>query len=135
MGSAIMLQALARHPGWSDFVRPAWIVLHMLMLSLLLHILDDVGSALAVGYPLLIAAAGLSSRVRLVWLAVACAIVGYFAVWLDAWLRGDIDKPHHLDALIAVFIVTGALVAHQVRRTLALSRFYEHQAPRPGHGA
>src|SRR5204863_294337 len=79
-------------------------------------------------YPLLIAASGLWNRVRLVWLTTALAVAGYGVLAADAFFRGVAgDSNHHPNIIMAALVVTGFVVAHQIKRIWALSSYYEHR--------
>lgn len=132
MASLLLLQRVSRlENDWTDRARPALIVIDVTFLTLLLWMMDGATSLLTVGYALLIAASGLWSRVRLVWLTTAAAVVGYALLAIDVHRR--IHEPpanYHPNIFLAALIVTGFIVAHQVRRFWALSAYYEHR-PRP----
>lgn len=130
LAMAIVLRGISRRSGWTERVRPGWVLMDVGFLSGLLWLLDDVDTTLVVGYPLLIAAAGLWSSARLVGLATAASFAAFLALWMDARARGGVDKPHHLDVVLTVLVVTGLIIAHQVRRAHRMSRYYEQQAQR-----
>ena len=73
------------------------------------------------------AASGLWSRVRLVWLTAGLSAVGYAAIWTEHVLRSGFREPHYLNIVVASLLVTALIVSHQVRRFWALSRYYEHR--------
>ena len=124
------LQAMARRERWRRFVRPAWSAADVLFLTLILRLLDAVGSSMVVGYPLLVAASGLWFRVGLVWLATALAELGFGLLVLDAWARGTLwDHDHHPNIVMAAIAVAGFIVARQVNRLLVLSSYYETRLP------
>jgi serine/threonine-protein kinase len=76
-----------------------------------------------VGYPLLIAASGLFSQVRLVWFTTAAALLAYLAL---EWLRAEPGpQPHYRYFFVAVLAILGFVVSFQVRRVRALARYYE----------
>jgi serine/threonine-protein kinase len=120
--SSLRLRRLARSERRWELVRMAWIVLDIAMLTLLLRILGAADSSLVMGFPMLIAAAGLWNRVRLVWITTAASILGYSALALDAWLRAaPRNSNHHPDIILTELAVTGLIVAQQVRRIRALT--------------
>jgi len=88
-----------------------------------------------VGYPLLIAASGLWWRVRLVWITTLLAIAAYGVLYLDASLSWQGGVPHwqepeqlrYANIFMAGLLLTGYTVARQVRRILALGRYYENR--------
>jgi serine/threonine-protein kinase len=78
---------------------------------------------LLVGYPLLIAASGLFSQVRLVWFTTAITLGAYLSL---EGLRADPGpQPHYRYFFVAVLAILGFVVAFQVRRVRALARYYE----------
>jgi serine/threonine-protein kinase len=126
----LALQAVARRERWVAAVRPAWVAADVGFLTLAIWLLGGVGSSLAVGYPLVVAASGLWFRVGLIWLAIALAEAGYGLLVLDAWLRGDLwSHDHHPNIVMAVIAVAGFVVARQVMRLLVLSSYYENRLP------
>jgi serine/threonine protein kinase len=128
--ASVALQAAARRERWRDAVRPAWAAADVALLTLILWLLDAVDTSMVVGYPLVVAAAGLWSRVGLVWLATALAEASYALLVLDAWLRGTLWRhDHHPNIVMASIAVTGFVVARQVKRILTLSSYYEHRLP------
>ena len=92
-------------------------------------------TTLLVGYPLLIAASGLWWRVRLVWITTCMAMLAYSWLYIDAaalWRDGRLAwKPspdlQHPNIFLAGLLLTGYVVARQVRRILLLSQYYEHR--------
>jgi hypothetical protein len=86
---------------------------------------DASTSTLVVGYGLLVVASGLCGRVRLVRLTTLSAMAGYAVLALDASLRRvATDSNHHPNILLAALGVTGAVVAHLVRRIWAPSTYH-----------
>ena len=91
-------------------------------------------STLLVGYPLLIAASGLWFRINLVWFTTAVAIAGYLFLYLHSaidwtkpfptWVEHDLQYPN---IYVAGLLLTGFVVARQLKRTLALGRYYENR--------
>jgi serine/threonine-protein kinase len=100
-----------------------------------LKLLERSESTLLVGYPLLIAASGLWWRVKMVWVTTVLAIAGYAALYLDSsisWQAGVLrwQSPEQLrypNIFLAGLLLTGYIVARQVRRILALGRYYENR--------
>ncbi len=128
MLSLLILQRVSRVEAWTDRARPAWIVIDVTYLTLLLWLLDAATSLLTVGYALLIVASGLWSRVRLVWLTTVASVVGYALLAIDIHSRiSEPPESYHPNVFLATLVVTGLIVAHQVRRFWALSAYYEHR--------
>jgi serine/threonine-protein kinase len=120
--TSLLFYTLARHESRFGRIRPSWIATDITLVTAMLWLLRAPASSLIGAYPLLIAASGLWSRVRLVWLTTALSIIGYSALALDAFLRGvRVDSNHHPNIVIAVLAVTGFVVDLQVRRIRALS--------------
>jgi eukaryotic-like serine/threonine-protein kinase len=132
--SALLFQFLWRK-GWrSDRVRLLWSSADLICLTLALKLLNRVETTLLVGYPLMIAASGLWFRVNMVWfttgLAVACYLVLYFEAafdWSQAFPTWTFDDLQYPNIYVACLILTGFVVARQVKRTLALGQYYENR--------
>ncbi len=127
--ASLAFQGLLRAGSRAHWVRPAWLGADVLLLTVILWLLDASESSLVVGYPLLVAASGLWFRVRLVWLTTLLA---------EAALRGSFfSKPGHgvcksggirwPNIFMASLLVTGLVIAQQVKRLWALSFYYEHR--------
>ena len=133
--ASVALQAVARRDRGRDTVRLAWTAADMAFLTLILWLFavagsSAVGSSMAVGYPVMVAASGLWFRVGLVWVATALAEAGYGLLVADAWARGALSQhDHHPNIVMAAIALTGFVVARQVKRLLALSSYYEQRVP------
>src|SRR5262245_10576087 len=121
-----LCQKAQRWPGWGDWAAYAWSAADVLFLTAVQVFTESYTSPLIVGYPFLIAGAGLGMKWRVVWVTTACAVAGY--AWLMAYdLR---SSPHpaaayrHVIFLICL-VVLGFVMAYQVERVRALSRYYE----------
>ncbi|HWE40656.1 MAG TPA: serine/threonine-protein kinase [Isosphaeraceae bacterium] len=127
----VLYQALSRRPGWSRRVPVAWVVTEVLLFTVAVRVVDGVTTSLVVGYPLLVALAGLWSRESLVWLSVGLSELGYLALVVDAHFR-DVRWEHgnHPDIFMCALVVIGVGVAHQVKRVRALTFFYERRRGR-----
>ena len=133
--SALLFQFLWRK-GWrSDRVRLCWSSADLIFLTMALKLLNRVESTLLIGYPLMIAASGLWFRINMVWyttaLAVACYLALYFNTAVDwsqrfpTWAKqDDLQYPN---IYVAGLVLTGFVVARQVKRTLALGQYCEHR--------
>jgi serine/threonine-protein kinase len=103
-----------------------WSAADILLLTAVQLVTEAGLSPLIIGYPFLIAAAGLWTRRRMVWVTTACAFLGY--TWLmvfDETTSAKAQPIHrHLIFLISL-VVLGFLMAYQVERVHALSRYYE----------
>jgi serine/threonine-protein kinase len=131
----------------SDRVRVLWSAADIVCLTIVTKLLEapgssagqpvvDVETTLLVGYPLLIAASGLWWRVPLVWITTIMAMAAFGGLYLDAalwWRDGQlIWRPSpdliHPNIFGAGLALTGFVVARQVRRILALGRYYENRS-------
>ncbi len=134
--------------GWqSDRVRVLWSAADIAFLTVELKLFEQilttsasdaevhVETTLLVGYPLLIAASGLWWRVNIVWITTALAMSAYTWLYVDAalhWRAGRLSwnpSPdlQHPNIFLAALLLTGYVVARQVKRILLLSRYYEHR--------
>jgi serine/threonine-protein kinase len=79
-------------------------------------------------YGVFVVASGLWFRVSLVWFTTVIAAAGYATLIAVGAAFGSLGESpqHHLIALIALLLL-GAMVAAQVKRVRALSRYYEHR--------
>jgi serine/threonine-protein kinase len=147
--ASIIFQALLRHGWQSDRVRVLWSAADVICLTIELKLLEHfvpgpsagegfvrVETILLVGYPLLIAASGLWWRVHLVWITTVMAMAAFGGLYLDAalnWRGGRLawnPSPDlvHPNIFLAGLVLTGYVVVRQVKRILALGRYYEHRA-------
>jgi serine/threonine-protein kinase len=131
---ALFFQFLWRH-GWrSDRVRMLWSSADLLCLTLALQLLGGEESSLLVGYPLMIAASGLWFRVSLVWFTTGLAVGCYLLLYAQSaihwsrpfptWAR---DTLSYANVYVAALVLTGFVVARQVKRILALGQYYENR--------
>jgi serine/threonine protein kinase len=145
---ALLFQVLMRSGFRSDRVRVLWSAADIVCLTIVTKLLEliepgstsgepvvRVETTLLVGYPLLIAASGLWWRVPLVWITTAMATVAFGWLYLDAalwWQAGQLSwRPSpelvHPNIFIAGLVLTGFVVVRQIKRIMALSRYYEHR--------
>ena len=79
-------------------------------------------------YACLIAAAGLWFRARLVWFVTILSLFSYAVVFAGYVMTdGKINGPHRHLTIVVGLIVLGSVVAYQVNRVRALSRYYERR--------
>ncbi|WP_165222405.1 serine/threonine-protein kinase [Aquisphaera insulae] len=134
--SAVFFQLLARR-GWrSDRVRQLWASADIICLTACLLLLGKSDSTLLIGYPLMIAASGLWFRPGLVWFTTIMSAVAYLVLFcaltidwsmpLVTWTRDDLQYPN---IYVAALGLTGYVVVRQIRRIMALGRYYEHHQP------
>ncbi|MFO0907291.1 MAG: serine/threonine-protein kinase [Isosphaeraceae bacterium] len=126
--ACLLFQLMLRRGIAGDFPRYAWAATDIAALTAVLSLLDAFESNLVVGYPLLVAGAGLWFRVPLVWFTTILAAAAYGFLWYQAatvrttWLPNQ-----HPNIFLAALFVTGFVVARQVRRIWALSAYYENR--------
>jgi eukaryotic-like serine/threonine-protein kinase len=119
----------ALRKGWKPApLRFGWSALDVLLLSAILKILDALESSLVVGFALLIAASGLWSSVRLVWFTTGLSMICYAIIAIDSNNLHPWVHKQYPNAFLAALVVTGFVVARQVRRMGSLSRYYEQRA-------
>jgi serine/threonine-protein kinase len=146
--SALVFQAMTR-AGWRpDRIRLLQAAADILFLTLEIKLFERVEhrsggghpvvrfvTTLMVGYPILVAASGLWWRTWLVWTTTALAMAAYAWLYLDAAIfRGDgklfwnpSPDLQHSNVFLAGLLLTGYVVARQVKRILLLSQYYEHR--------
>jgi hypothetical protein len=109
-------------------VRALWIAADAILLTAVLIVDEAFYSSLTLTYGWFIAGSGLWYRVRLVWFATACACVGYLVLvlWGMSTQGLGASPQHHLIVLAGLGIL-GWMVATQVERVRALSRYYERR--------
>ena len=126
--SAAIFQHLVNRGRRLDLVRMGWLSADVLLLSGVLIVADAFRGPLVVAYPVLIAGAGLWFRVRLVMLTTALSIAVYGGMALSAYFGPlGLAKPHWHIIFETALAVLGLIVAYQVQRVRALSRYYENR--------
>ena len=80
---------------------------------------------------MIIVGSGLWFRVRLVWFVTVMSLISYAVLVVDFYLV-QVDLQQHFDRAYdrpfffgVMLFVLGAVVAYQIRRVRALSRYYE----------
>ncbi|MFA5190497.1 MAG: serine/threonine-protein kinase [Verrucomicrobiia bacterium] len=112
-----------RRTGVTRFV---WAGADILLLTAVLKVDDAFLSPLIVGYPMLVVASGLWFRVSLVAFTTVVAALVYSVLVFDNYCRGAGQGQWNWHAIFVVALaIIGFVVAYQVRRVRALSRFYE----------
>jgi serine/threonine-protein kinase len=126
--ASVVCQALIRR-GWRpDAVRAAWLAADALMLTTALILDEAFTSPLVLIYGAFVVASGLWFRVNLVWITTALAIAGYATLLAVGASRNALGaSPQHPLIVLIGLVVIGVMVASQVRRVRALSRYYEHR--------
>ncbi len=116
------------HAAWADTAAYAWSAADVLLLTAVQVITEAGVSPVIIGYPFVIAGAGLWTRRRMVWVTTACAVVGYagLAVYDLGWCEPHQPAHRHVIFLVTL-VVLGFVMSYQVERVHALSRYYEGQ--------
>ncbi|HEX4592124.1 MAG TPA: serine/threonine-protein kinase [Gemmataceae bacterium] len=104
-----------------------WSAADIILLTAVQLVTEAGVSPIIIGYPFLIAGASLWTRRRMVWVTTACAVIGYAGLMaFDIYTKGDDAQPAHRHVIFLVsLVVLGFLMAYQVDRVHALSRYYE----------
>ena len=121
--TAFMYQWMLNQEHLADFTRFAWSATDAILLTIMLAIVDPPVGPLLIGYPMIIAAAGMFFRVRLVAFTTIVTIIAFGVL---AWLRPEeIALIHYGVIYAAVLAVLGFVIATQVYRVRTLSRYYD----------
>jgi tRNA A-37 threonylcarbamoyl transferase component Bud32 len=103
-----------------------WSAADIILLTAVQLVTQSGVSPLIIGYPFLIAGASLWTRRRMVWVTTACAVVGYSGLMVfDRCWSTDPQPVHRHWIFLVSLVVLGFLMAYQVERVYALSRYYE----------
>lgn len=129
IGASLIFQALLNRERFSNLARYIWATADLILFTSLMTFADGLRTPLVAGYFLLVAASGLWFRERLVWFTTGLAIASYGSIAsLDALLGRPGRHAVQAHALLMIgLIVAGFVVAYQVKRVRALSRYYEHR--------
>jgi len=128
MGASVVCQRLLRWPSWGGWVPALWSAIDAVVLTLLLHITESQNSPLLIGFPLLVAAAGLWFQVGPVWVTTLVLEASYAFTVIDSYhSHGRTTEPHFHIIFMVALAVLGFIVAYQVQRMRVLSRYYEHR--------
>lgn len=122
----------ALHRDWRvDLIRFFWAGTDVGLVTVVLQMDKGFHGPLVAIYTAVVAASGLWFRVPLVLFTTGMAVLAYGLLLLDNGLQGGrLAQPHWNIIYVTALIVTGFIVAYQVHRVRALSRFYE-QRPLP----
>jgi eukaryotic-like serine/threonine-protein kinase len=124
-----VFQLILRRTAAQIRVRVAWAATDVALLSTILLALEAFDSSLLVGYPLLIAASGLWFQVRLVWATTLFCVLGFLLLTRAADAPAVVGgSTPFANIFLAALLVTGYVVAHQVKRIWALRSFYEQNS-------
>jgi serine/threonine-protein kinase len=120
---AFVFQWLLRRRRTEELAKLAWAVTDPLLLMVVLTLAEDDIGPLMIGYPLILTASGLWFSVRLVVVSALASVIS-FALLL--YLRHEpTQQPHYPVIFTAALAVIGGIVAFQVHRVRALSRYFE----------
>ena len=125
---SVLCQGLIRRDFHPDRVRTAWLALDGILLTLALILDEAFNTPLVMTYAAFIVASGLWFRVSLVWFTTVVTAAGYGALLAVGYSRDALgNSPQHHVIVMIGLIVLGVMVAAQVKRVRALSRYYEHR--------
>jgi serine/threonine-protein kinase len=120
---AVLCQFLLRRAADNNIARYLWAAADAYLLTVMLYIADDPLGPLLVGYPLLIVAAGLFFRVRLVTFMTVACLVAYASLVLVG--RDPIVKAQYTLLYAASLAVIGLVCGYQTYRVRVLSGYFE----------
>ncbi len=124
---AFLFQRLLNNDSFAQAARFGWAASDVLIITSLFYLSPPPIGPILIGYPLIIAAAGLFFLVRLVLFTTVLSLLAFAGLLL---LRPQIiaaERPHYLLIFAVVLAVQGLITAHQVYRVRALSRYYERR--------
>lgn len=124
-GASLGYQWMLDRPKLSEAARFLWAATDVCLLTLALFMTGPPLGGLLIGYPLLIVSAGMFFRVRLVIFMLVTCLVGFgMLVYAYETLR----DPLYLAVYYAAGLISlGLMVAYQVYRIRALSRYYHKE--------
>lgn len=125
LGISWLCQWLVRTNRGAAIVPYVWAAVDVTLLTSILLLTDSLVSPIDVGFPLIIGAAGLWLRERLVWFTAIFTGAAYGVATLIVMRHGYQDQLHRHVIFLAGLVTMGYVVAYQVRRFRALSRYYE----------
>jgi serine/threonine-protein kinase len=127
LAATIACQQWLKHGSRGELVRLAWTGTDVTMLTAMLALTGSQASALLVGYPFLIAAAGLWFQVHLVWFTTLSCGVTYALLIVASPGFPTLHMPHYHVIFLCALAVEGFMVAYQVQRIRVLNRYYENR--------
>ena len=120
---SFVLQKLLAWERLRRQIRIGWALLDALAFSAALLFAQGPAGLLAIGYAVLIVAAGLWFTQSLVWLMTVLCVGSYLGVIA---LRDEPGiPPHYPYIVVAVLLVVGGITSYQVSRIRALTRYFE----------
>jgi serine/threonine-protein kinase len=122
--ASIAFQGFLRRERWADFARYAWAAADVGLFTVLVQVNDGLSTSLVAGYFLLVIAAGLWFRERLVWFTTATAVIAYATLVLVAGEFRFTESPFRHVIFATALAVSGMILGYQVKRVRALSLYY-----------
>jgi eukaryotic-like serine/threonine-protein kinase len=127
LASLLFQKTLNRKEGL-DWIPFAWSAADVCLLTALLLVDNVLDTPFLVAFPTLIATSGLWFRVALVWFTTALCVLAYAFLFAYHMLHGEeIKTPHQSVIVVVALVAVGFVIAYQVHRVRALSRYYEHR--------
>ncbi len=124
---SVICQRLLTRDGWERVVPYLWAVADAACYTGVLLLADGPLGPVLIGFPVLVAGAGLWAEVKLVWFMTGVTTLSYAVL---TWFRFEPGTPWHYPLIFAFSLVgTGFIVAHQVHRLKSLTRYFERQRP------
>ncbi len=122
---SVICQRLLSRDEWESVVPYLWAVADAACYTGVLLLADGPLGPVLIGYPVLVAGAGLWAEVRLVWFMTGATTLSYA---LLTGLRFEAGTPWHYPLIFAFSLVgTGFIVAYQVRRLNSLARYFKQR--------
>jgi hypothetical protein len=120
--ASVGFQTLLERPRRAALGRFAWAATDVSLLTIALYLTGPPLDGLLIGYPVLVVAAGLFFRVRLVMFMLAACLTGYgVLIYAIPSLRIPIYTPIYYALGMTAL---GLMVGYQVYRIRVLSRYY-----------
>ncbi|GIW87788.1 MAG: hypothetical protein KatS3mg108_2112 [Isosphaeraceae bacterium] len=126
--ASLVFQALLKQPRWSTLARYAWSTADMILFSSVIFFARAVNLPVIAGFLLLISAAGLWFRERLVWYTAALAATAYVSlIVFQRSINEPVPGPADATFLLMSMFLAAFVTSYQVKRVRALSAFYENR--------
>lgn len=123
--ASVSFQVLLESPRRATLGRFAWATSDAVLLTIALYLTGPPLDGLLIGYPLLVVAAGLFFRVRLVAYMLAACLTGFGVLCFTL----PQSQPSYLAIYYSVGLTAlGLMVMYQVHRIRVLSRYYRKEA-------
>jgi serine/threonine-protein kinase len=124
---SVLFQRMLHNESLAQPARFGWAASDVIILTCVLYLAETPVGTILIGYPLLIAAAGLFFLVKLVLFTTILSLAAFAVLLLARPEIVQAERPHYLVIFAAVLAVLGLIIAHQVYRVRALSRYYEQR--------